>query len=140
DQVGSIADRGREILKLATGAPKRAPDAGALARRLLAQRGEASGLALAQDLAMAIRTMDRTALEEFLLVLARDFACDSLALEKAIEDWRRQPGDRTLARLRAAVETPRQELFRRLNMAPDGTGTIVELRRLLLQVLPERPE
>lgn len=140
DQVGSIADRGREILKLATGAPKRAPDAGALARRLLAQRGEASGLALAQDLAMAIRTMDRKALEEFLLVLASDFACDPLALEKAIEDWQRQPGDRTLARLRAAIETPRQELFRRLNMAADGTGTIVELRRLLLQILPERPE
>lgn len=140
DQVGSIADRGREILKLATGAPKRAPDAALLARRLLDQRGEASGLALAQDLATSIRTMDGKALSLFLLALARDFGCDPVALEKAIDAWHRQPGDRTLTALRAAVETPRQDLFRRLNMAPDGTATIVELRRCLLQVLPEHPE
>jgi hypothetical protein len=67
DQVGSIADRGREILRLATG--KREPEPEELARRLLAQRGEASGLALAQDLARLIRGMTPEALTQFLQVL-----------------------------------------------------------------------
>jgi malonyl-CoA decarboxylase len=138
DQVGSIADRGREILRLATG--KRAPEPGDLARRLLAQRGEASGLALAQDLARLIRGMTPEALIQFLQVLAREFVGDKAAIEKAVAQWQRQPDDAALSALRQAVESPRQELFRRLNMAPDGTATLVELRRCLLELLPQHPE
>ncbi len=138
DQVGSIADRGREILKLATA--KREPEPGELAQRLLAQRGEASGLALAQDLARLVRAMPPEALAQFLLGLSRDFGGEKAAIDTAIAQWQSQPNDRTLQALRAAVESPRQELFRRLNMAPDGTATIVELRRCLLELLPSHPE
>lgn len=138
DQVGSIADRGREILRLATG--KREPEPGEVAQRLLAQRGEASGLALAQELARHIRVMSPDMLSQFLLLLAREFRSDGAGIDKAIAAWQKQPDDRALQALRAAVESPRQELFRRLNMASDGTATIVELRRRLLQMLPEHPE
>jgi malonyl-CoA decarboxylase len=138
DQVGSIADRGREILRLATG--KREPEPEELARRLLAQRGEASGLALAQDLARLIRAMPPEALTQFLQVLGREFVGDKAAIEKAVAQWQRQPDDAALSALRQTVESPRQELFRRLNMAPDGTATIVELRRCLLELLPAHPE
>ena len=138
DQVGSIADRGREILKLATA--RREPEADELARRLLAQRGEASGLALAQDLARLIRAMSPEALAQFLLTLGRDFGSPKAAIETAITQWQSQPDDRSLQALRDAVESPRQELFRRLNMAPDGTATIVELRRCLLELLHRHPE
>jgi len=138
DQVGSIADRGREILKLATA--KREPEPDELAQRLLAQRGEASGLALAQDLARLVRTMPPEALAQFLLALSRDFGGEKAAIDTAIAQWQSQPNDRTLQALRNAVESPRQELFRRLNMAPDGTATIVELRRCLLGLLLKHPE
>ncbi|MGE0151100.1 MAG: malonyl-CoA decarboxylase [Reyranellaceae bacterium] len=138
DQVGSIADRGRDILRLATG--KREPEAGELARRLLAQRGEASGLALAQELARLIRAMSPEALAGFLQTLARDFVGERTAIDEAVARWQRQPDDAALGALRKAVESPRQELFRRLNMAPDGTATLVELRRCLLELLPGHPE
>jgi malonyl-CoA decarboxylase len=138
DQVGSIADRGREILRLATG--KREPEPAELARHLLDRRGEASGLALAQELARLIRAMPPEALTAFLQVLARDFVGDPKAIEAAVARWQREPGEASLGALRAAVESPRQELFRRLNMAADGTATIVELRRCLLQLLPSHPE
>ena len=42
--------------------------------------------------------------------------------------------------LNAAVEAPRQELFRRLNMAPNGTASLVALRADLLGLLREHPE
>ena len=138
DQVGSIADRGREILKLA--GSRRAPDAGELAPRPLAQRGEASGLALAQYLVGQIQAMPPEAVADFLLLLERDFGCDAAGVEEAIAAWQREPDQQALNRLRGAVEAPRQELFRRLNMAVDGTGTIVELRRALLQLLPSHPQ
>ncbi len=138
DQVGSIADRGREILRLATA--KRQPEPGELARRLLAQRGEASGLALAQELARLIGAMPPEALSQFLLLLAREFRSDNQDIEKAIIAWQQRPDDKALLALRVAVESPRQELFRRLNMASAGTATIVELRRRLLRMLPEHPE
>src|SRR6266705_878911 len=38
-----------------------------------------------------------------------------------------------------AYESPRQELFRRLNMAAGGTGVLVEMRRRLLKELAQRP-
>ncbi|MEO8558331.1 MAG: malonyl-CoA decarboxylase family protein [Rhodospirillales bacterium] len=137
DQVGSIADRGRELL--AFGAPKRAVEPGDLARRLLSQRGEASGLALAQDLAAMIRSMDDTVLEKFLAVLAGEFACDPKEVENAVAAWQAQPGDKTLAALRAALEAPRQELFRRINTA-QGTRTLVRFRERLLGLGGKRQE
>jgi malonyl-CoA decarboxylase len=41
--------------------------------------------------------------------------------------------------LAAAVEAPRQELFRRINMAPEGTATLVGLRGKLLALVQDRP-
>ena len=137
DQVGSIADRGRELLSFGA---KRAPEPGDLARGLLSQRGEASGLALAQDLAAAIPAMDDLAFEKFVAVLAGEFACDPKEVENAVAAWQQQPGDKTLAALRDAVEAPRQELFRRLNMAPSGTATLVRFRQRLLKLTGKRPE
>jgi malonyl-CoA decarboxylase len=138
DQVGLIADRGREILNFASG--KRAPEAADLARRLLSQRGEASGLALAQDLAAAIHGMDDAALEKFLGVLAGEFAVDPKEVENAVAAWQGKPGDKTLAALRDAVEAQRQELFRRLNMAQAGTATLVHFRERLLKLVAKRPD
>ncbi|MEZ5572517.1 MAG: malonyl-CoA decarboxylase [Halioglobus sp.] len=39
-----------------------------------------------------------------------------------------------------AVEAPRQKLFRRINMAPEGTRTLVGMRGHLLQMLRANPE
>ena len=40
-----------------------------------------------------------------------------------------------LVALQRAVEPPRQELFRRLNVTPGATGALVDLRRRLLRVI-----
>src|SRR5690606_24804916 len=49
-----------------------------------------------------------------------------------------EPGETSLARLQAVVESPRQEFFRRLNLAPGATAEIVAMRRDLLR-LPAEP-
>ena len=45
-----------------------------------------------------------------------------------------------LVRLQATVESPRQELFRRFNMAPGATAVLVQMRGRLLQSLSDHPE
>ena len=53
--------------------------------------------------------------------------------------YQADPSPDNLARLQEAVEPPRQELFRRLNMAPGGTAALVEMRRQLLKKLKAQP-
>ena len=53
---------------------------------------------------------------------------------QAIEAWRAQPTGDGASDLHFASEPRRQELFRRLNRAPGGTGELVALRADLLDV------
>jgi malonyl-CoA decarboxylase len=58
----------------------------------------------------------------------------------ASDAYRRESSPANLVRLQQAVEPPRQELFRRWNMAPAGTAVLVGMRRRLLATLDAHPE
>ncbi len=138
EHVALIAERGREVLNLTTSARTRAGVAD-LSRRLLAERGEASGLALASELVGRLSAMSPEELDAYLETLAADFSPDPREVRRAVERWSSAEGDiDCLLGLAATVEPPRQELFRRLNMAPGGTAAILRLRARLLQLLPGR--
>jgi malonyl-CoA decarboxylase len=53
----------------------------------------------------------------------------------AAADYLDNPGEPNYIRLARAVEPPRQEFFRRLNLAPGATAAIVDLRKHLLEEL-----
>ena len=72
--------------------------------------------------------------------LAIDFAPDAAAVDAAAAAYRSDPSVANLTRLQSAVEPPRQELFRRANMAPGGTAVLVAMRRELLKTLAAHPE
>ena len=55
------------------------------------------------------------------------------SLPQAIETWRAQPNDDDASDLHFASEPRRQELIRRLNRAPGGTGELVAMRADLLR-------
>jgi len=138
EQVGLIADRGREILNFA-GLGRKRQTPRDLCKRLIAQRGEASGLALARELVDALDRMSDAEVAGFLDTLAADFSPDAGAIDQAIVRWRNSPDLESLLALASSVEPPRQELLRRLNVAPAGTAALVRLRGRLLGALPERP-
>ena len=138
--LNSVADAGRELLRLGAPAAKlqtRSP--GALCKALLSTRGEASGTAIARDVADAYRVMNAAEKHAFFTTLAADYGPDPAAIHAAGDDYKAAPGFDTLMALGAAVEAPRQELFRRINMAPNGTATIVAMREDLLTLLPDDP-
>ena len=107
---------------------------------LLAERAEFAGAALARDALLAYQGLDERGREEFFDVLARAYSPSPEAVGAAADAYRADPSPEHLLRLQETVEPARQELFRRLNMAPGGTATLVEMRRLLMKRLKERPQ
>ncbi|WP_366655887.1 malonyl-CoA decarboxylase [Fodinicurvata sp. EGI_FJ10296] len=126
--LNSVADRGLELLtlrrerSLATGLA-------ALSVDLISQRGEASGVALAREVVNTYRAMDEANKLAFFKALARDFDPEPDEVIAAADAYRELRDSDSLMRLAKAVESPRHELFRRINMAPEGTATIIEMRR-----------
>jgi malonyl-CoA decarboxylase len=141
--VGSVVDAGRDILaKRRQGASTREPSTELLAqcRELLEHRGEASGLALASEICGHLRTFDDADLEGFFDALATEFDVDNGDILEASSHYREEPSYENLNALAKAVEAPRVKLFRRLNMAPNGTHVLVAMRGKLLSRLRKKPE
>ena len=111
----------------------------ALCHALLSERGEASGAALAREALAAYRQLSGPALAAFFDVLAQEFSPNPQAVERAAEAYRQDASQANLIRLQHVVESPRQELFRRINLAAGGTAALVEMRRRLLHGLREQP-
>jgi len=111
-----------------------------LCEALLSERGEASGVALAREiltLYAALKTGPRIA---FFEALATRFGTDHARIAAAVAAWQRTPTDEAASELHAASEARRQELLRRLNLAPGGTAALVAMREQLMDVLERRED
>ncbi len=139
----TISERGRALLGARE---RRAADATRsenlveLAEHLLSGRGEASGVALAREILSRYGELTTGPRIAFFEALAQRFGPDRERLETAIARWRDAPTDESAAEVHAASEPRRQELFRRLNLAPGGTLALVRMREQLMDVLAHRPD
>ena len=107
---------------------------------LVSAHGEASGTALASQILDSYLALNDDERLGALLLLDTAFAPDADTLSAAARSYADNPNDVTYRALANAIEAPRQELFRRLNMAPGGTTAIVGMRQLVLARLREHPE
>ncbi len=136
--LDNVADRGLELLRLREREAHNAPSDSELCHRLLEGQGEASNIALAREILQRWEAMDEHQHLDFLRILAKEFEPDPSAISEAAAAYR-SDDPASLQRLLEATEPPRQELIRRLNMAPGGTAILVEMRATLLQALREHP-
>jgi malonyl-CoA decarboxylase len=111
-----------------------------LCHGLLSTRGEVSGSRLASEALAAYQTLEGPARDEFFDLLAKEFSPDPEEVGRAGDAYRKQPSPENLAWLQRVVEPPRQELFRRLNMARDGTSVLVDIRSQLLEGAGRNPQ
>jgi len=109
-------------------------------KRLLSEKGELGGMAVASDLIERLDTLVDEELEEFFDYLAGDLSPDPQVVLRLAQAYAAAPTAHSLLALTRGAEPARQELFRRLNRMPGGTGAVLRLRRALLKRLPERPE
>ncbi|OGA74371.1 MAG: hypothetical protein A3G27_13475 [Betaproteobacteria bacterium RIFCSPLOWO2_12_FULL_66_14] len=106
---------------------------------LLSERGEISGARLAREAVEAYQSLDGAALHAFFDVLADEFSPDPETVGVYADIYRKDPTQYNLTQLQRAVEAPRIQLLRRLNMAPGGTTVLLEMRRLITRELRTRP-
>jgi malonyl-CoA decarboxylase len=134
--LGSIGASGM----VRTAAQRRSDRLGGLLRTLISEKGEATGAALARRSVALYQVLDPAARAHFFQLLAREFSPDRDLVLAAAQAYHRDPSPENLATLERMAEPPRQEIFRRMNMAPGGTATLLNLRRDLLESLHKRPE
>jgi malonyl-CoA decarboxylase len=140
----TISDRGRALIDRAS---RRRPAAAShseslveLCEDLLSRRGEASGVALARAILSRYSELTTGPRIAFFEALAARFGPDRDRLAAAVERWRADPSDAAIAEVHAAAEPRRQELLRRLNLAPGGTAELVEMREQLLDAMSHRDD
>ena len=133
DRVAAPADPARS-------AARRAREVVELCHALMSERGEVSGAALAREVLAAYAALPANAHTPFLHLLAEEFSPDAIAIARAAADFSSDASPQSLIKLQHAVESPRQELFRRLNVASGATAALVDLRRRLSRELKTAPQ
>ncbi len=138
----TISERGRGLLDRSRDrrgeAAARSESLAELCEELLSRRGEASGVALAAEILGRYAELTTGPRIAFFEALATRFGPDARRLETAIAAWQQSPSELTASELHIAAEPRRQELFRRLNLAPNGTAALVHMRSQLLDALVYR--
>lgn len=109
-------------------------------RALLDHRGEATGLALANEILVDYQALPAEERLRFFELLSDDFEADPQAIIEAAHAFESDATFENRSALAKAVEAPRRRLFRRLNMVPDGTRGLVKMRGELLTVIDQRPD
>jgi malonyl-CoA decarboxylase len=139
-----LVGKGRDLAaKTVKRLPKGAPpleQIKSISSKLLTARGQASGIKMAEDLHKIYLTcseQEKFAYFEFLL---SEFGRDKDKLMATCQSYANDPSHDTLKRLTVEMEPRRQELFKRMNMAPGGTMALVDMRTDLLRFLKSSPE
>jgi malonyl-CoA decarboxylase len=144
EMLQTISERGRALIDRARDrrgdAAARSESLVELCDELLSGRGEASGVALAREILARYDELTTGPRIAFFEALAVRFGVDRERIDAAVDGWTRTGSDEAAAELHHAAEPRRQELLRRLNLAPGGTQALVSMREQLLDAMVRRDD
>ena len=121
-------------------AARAADNLATLCDSLLSERGEVSGARIAAEAMAAYEQLTDRGRDAFFTKLLDHYGADTSKVDAAIENYRANPTPSRLHDLHVAAESRRLELFRRLNTAPGGTRTLVQMRADLLRTLDKHAD
>lgn len=141
DLINTLTERGRSLLGLSNGSRAMSKaELISLGETLLSRRGEATGVALASTLLAGYAAANDADKLAFLNALADLFGPDMPQLNAAMTAVRdKNASPDSVSKLLKAAEPRRQELIRRLNLAPGGTASLVQMREVLLAHISDHP-
>jgi malonyl-CoA decarboxylase len=135
----SVAERGLSLLHLSRQDTQPRPIE-ALTTELLSERGEATTMARADEIVRLYGELSANRRHGYHAFLTRNFMPDPGRLTTAAETYLMAPSPEAVAELTLASKPPRQELIRRINVAPGGTALLVRMRAEVLSAIPAQPE
>jgi malonyl-CoA decarboxylase len=107
---------------------------------LLQLKGEASSIAIAEEILHLFSGAADADKKQFFRYLHADLAADPASVSKAIADYQASGSQLMLHHLALASEPLRLELFRTLNTAPQGTLALITMREDLHKLMAKEPE
>src|SRR5690606_35254145 len=138
--LNTIAEQSRMLLpkKFFKEDPERGMQS--LVQALVSERGEASGVAIGRQILHHYKLLGNEERRAFFRYLAGTLRPDPERVAAAARAYLEEPSQANLNQLQEALESPLQEFFRRLNLAPGATASIVAMRSDLLRLLKDDPE
>ncbi len=112
---------------------------GNLCEALLGLKGEASSVALAEEILAAYNHFNNEEKKEFFKFLETNLSPDTHKVSRAIASFQERPSQQAIQTLHAATESRRLELFRALNMATDGTRALITMREDIADAVDDTP-
>lgn len=140
DLLDQIVERGRALKAFSLGSGGHDGTIEALSKGLLSGRGESSGMVVARHILAIFEVLTDEEKTEFFQFLNEVLVPNEGDVKAAALAYLETPSNDQMIQLAKAVESPRQEFFRRLNLAPGGTVEIVRMRAELLARLKAHPE
>jgi len=107
---------------------------------LISNKGAAFGITVARDITGLYQSLSPENKLLFFKKINEKYKPSFTKVNKAIDTYKVSQNEKTLSDLFKVSEGSRRELFRRMNMAPNGTTIIVALREDLLKILKDNKE
>ena len=107
---------------------------------LISNKGAAFGITVARDITNLYQTLTPENKLLFFKKINEKFKPNHSKVDEAIRKYNETQNDKNLFNLFIVTEGKRRELFRRMNMSPNGISTIVSLREDLIKNLEKNPE
>ncbi|MDB9811017.1 malonyl-CoA decarboxylase [Candidatus Pelagibacter sp.] len=138
--ISSIADAGKKLFAKKDFKKNDLETIINLCDDLLSNKGAAFGITVARDITDLYQTLSPENKLSFFKKINEKYKPNFTKVNDAIDVYKDSQNEKNLSDLFKVSEGKRRELFRRMNMAPSGTSSIVALREDLLKTLSENKE
>ena len=138
--ISSIADVGQKLFKKNEIKQNDLVSIISLCDDLISNKGAAFGITVARNITDLYQTLTPENKLLFFKKINEKFKPNHTKVNEAIETYKKTQNDKNLYNLFVVSEGKRRELFRRMNMSPNGISTIVSLREDLLKILNDNNE
>jgi len=138
--ISSIADAGQKLFSIKNIKKDDLETIISLCDDLISHKGAAFGITVARDVTALYQSLSTENKLLFFKKINDKYKPSFTKVNEAIENYNKSQNEKTLSNLFKVSEGKRRELFRRMNMAPNGTAIIVALRKDLLKILKDNKE
>ena len=138
--ISSIADVGQKLFKIRNVKKNDLDSIISICDDLISNKGAAFGITVARDITDLYQTLTPENKLLFFKKINEKYKPNHTKVEEAIKKYNEGQNDQNLLNLFVVSEGKRRELFRRMNMSPNGISTIVSLREDLLKILKDNQE
>ena len=138
--ISSIADVGQKLFKKTELKKDDLETIISLCDDLISNKGAAFGITVARDITDLYQTLSPENKLLFFKKINEKYKPSHTKVTEAIANYQKTQNDKNLYKLFVTSEGKRRELFKRINMAPNGISTIVLLREDLLKILSENKD